>query len=47
MKVEPSLGGVKILRVMKDEYGLRKNDFVDKIFHLGAGLPNWRFTTNA
>ncbi len=45
IKVEHAIGGVKILRIVKDECRLRKNDFVGKIFHLAAGLHNWRFKT--
>lgn len=45
IKVEHAIGGAKILRIVKDECRLRKNDFVGKIFHLAAGLHNWRFKT--
>lgn len=45
IKVEHAIGGVKILRIVKDECRLRKNDFVGRIFHLAAGLHNWRFKT--
>lgn len=43
IKVEHAIGGAKILRVVKDECRLRKNDFVGGIFHLAAGLHNLRF----
>lgn len=47
IKVEHAIGGAKILRIVKDECRLRKNDFVSKIFHLAAGIHNWRFLTRA
>lgn len=47
IKVEHAIGEAKILRVVKDECRLRKNDFVGRIFHLAAGLHNWRFNTRA
>lgn len=47
LKVEHAIGGAKILRVVKDECRLRKNNFIDRIFHLAAGLHNWRFKTRA
>ena len=43
IKVEHAIGGAKILRIVKDECRLRKNDFVGNIFHIAAGLHNWRF----
>lgn len=43
IKVEDAIGGAKILRIVKDECRLRKDDFVGRIFHLAAGLHNWRF----
>ncbi len=45
IKVEHAIGGAKILRIVKDERRLRKNDFVSKIFLRAAGLHNWRFLT--
>lgn len=45
IKVEHAIGGAKILRIVKDECRLRKNDFVGKIFRIAAGLHNWRFKT--
>lgn len=47
VKVEHAIGGVKILRIVKDECRLRKNDFVGNIFHIAAGLHNWRFKTRS
>ncbi|MCM1162725.1 MAG: transposase family protein [Muribaculaceae bacterium] len=47
IKVEHAIGGAKIIRIVKDECRLRKNDFVDKIFHIAAGFHNWRFKTRA
>ncbi len=47
IKVEHAIGGAKILRIVKEECRLRKNDFVGKIFHLADGLHNWRFLTRA
>ena len=43
IKVEHAIGGAKILRIVKDECRLRKGGFVERIFHLAAGLHNWRF----
>lgn len=43
IKIEHAIGGAKTLRIVKDECRLRKNDFVGNIFHLAAGLHNWRF----
>lgn len=43
VKVEHAIGGAKILRTAKDECRLRKNNFVGRIFHIAAGLHNWRF----
>lgn len=42
IKVEHAIGGAKTLRVVKDECRLRKGDFVGEIFHVAAGLHNWR-----
>lgn len=42
IKVEHAIGGAKTLRVVKDECRLRKGDFVGRIFHLAAGMHNWR-----
>lgn len=47
IKVEHAIGVVKILRIVKEEYRLRRNDFVDSFFHLAAGLHKWRFKTRA
>lgn len=47
IKVEHAIGGAKILRIVKDECRLRKNDFVGNIFHIAAGLHNWRFLKRA
>lgn len=45
IKVGYAIGGAKLLRVVKDECRLRKNNFVGKIFQLADGLHNWRFLT--
>lgn len=47
IKVEHAIGGAKILRIVKDECRLRKNDFVGNIFHIAAGLHSWRFLKRA
>lgn len=43
IKVEHAIEDTKILRIVKDECRLRKNDFVGNIFHIAPGLHNWRF----
>lgn len=43
ISVEHAIGGAKILRIVKDECRLRKNNFVGNIFHIAARLHNWRF----
>lgn len=45
--VEHSIGGTKILKIVRDECRLRKNGFVGNIFHIAAGLHNWRFLRRA
>lgn len=45
IKVEHAIGRAKILRIVKEECRLCENDFVGRIFHLAAGLHNWRFNT--
>ncbi len=47
VKVEHAIGGAKILRIVRDECRLRRGNFVNKIFHLAAGLHNWRFLHRA
>lgn len=44
IRVEHAIGGAKRLRIVKDECRLRANDFVGRIFHIAAGLHNWRMS---
>ena len=45
--VEHAIGGAKILKIVREECRLRKNNFVGRIFHVAAGLHNWRFLNRA
>ena len=44
---EHAIGGAKRLRIVKDECRLHANDFVGRIFHIAAGLHNWRMSSRA
>lgn len=47
IRVEHAIGGAKRLRIVKDECRLRANDYVGRIFHIAAGLHNWRLSCRA
>ncbi len=42
VRVEHAIGSVKRFRIVKDECRLRKNNFVDHVFRICAGLHNFR-----
>ncbi|MBD5357588.1 MAG: transposase family protein, partial [Bacteroides sp.] len=42
IRVEHAIGGAKRLRIVKDECRLRANNYVGRIFHIAAGIHNWR-----
>lgn len=44
IRVEHAIGGAKILHVVQHECRLRANDYVGKIFHIAAGIHNWRMS---
>ena len=46
VRVEHSIGGIKRLRILKDECRAYKNDFRDKIIATSAGLHNFRTHRN-
>lgn len=46
VKVEHYIGSAKIMRIVKDECRLRKNQFVNSIFRIAAGLHNLRRCVN-
>lgn len=42
VKIENIIGSAKIMRIAKDECRLRKEGFVDSMFHVAASLYNLR-----
>jgi hypothetical protein len=45
VRVEHAIGSVKRYRIVKDECRLRKNNYVDDVIHICAGLHNFRLKT--